>query len=56
MEDKKMLTIKEVAAALSLSPATIRRYIHAGKIKVVKYNQRVYRIPREELERLKSGK
>jgi len=48
-----MKTVNEVAEALRLSRYTICKYIREGKLKAVKMD-RAYRIPDEELERIKT--
>lgn len=52
--DNNMKTVEEVAAALKISPATVRRWVNNNKIKALKQG-RIIRIPEEELERLKRG-
>lgn len=49
-----MKTVEEVAAALKISPATVRRWVNSNKIKALKQG-RVIRIPETELERLMKG-
>lgn len=52
--DNNMKTVEEVAAALKISPATVRRWVNNNKIKALKQG-RVIRIPETELERLMKG-
>lgn len=52
--DNNMKTVEEVAAALKISPATVRRWVNSNKIKALKQG-RVIRIPEIELERLMKG-
>lgn len=52
--DNNMKTVEEVAAALKISPATVRRWVNSNKIKALKQG-RVIRIPETELERLMKG-
>lgn len=49
-----MYTIKEVANELNFKEVTIRKWISEGKIKAVKIMYE-WRIPKEEVERLKRG-
>lgn len=46
------LTVTEVAAALHVSPLTVKRYIYDGKLASVKLPGGQHRIPEEEVERL----
>lgn len=48
---EKLYTLNEVAELLSYSTQTIRRMIKSGKLKVVKFNKRVYRIEEREIKR-----
>jgi excisionase family DNA binding protein len=45
--------VNEVAEVLRLNKYTIYRYIREGKLRAVKLN-RAFRIPDEELERIKT--
>ncbi len=47
----ELLTIKETAAMLKVSPLTVRRHIAAGRLGVVRV-ERAVRIRRDALERL----
>ena len=47
------LTIKQVAKELQIHPATVRRWIREGKLKVTRLGHRTVRITEEEFERLK---
>lgn len=49
-----MYTIKEVAKALNFTERAVRQWIIDGKIKAVKIMSQ-WRIPEEEVERLKRG-
>jgi excisionase family DNA binding protein len=49
---EKLLTIKEVAEALTLSPFTIKRMLKNGVLPFVRINRNVIRIRGEDLERL----
>lgn len=42
-EVEEMLTVKQVASRLQVSDATVRRYIHAKKLKAIKTGQE-YRV------------
>ena len=46
-----MYTVTEVANKFSVSRQTVLKWINTGKIKAVKV-VKVYRIPKEEIERL----
>lgn len=48
----EVLTIGETAAALRVSAETVRRYIRDGVIGYSRPSERIYRIPRSEVERL----
>jgi len=45
----RMITLKEVAERLGLHINTVRRYIHEGKIPVVKFDKAI-RVEQEDLE------
>lgn len=47
----ELLTVSEVAAALRVSPATIRNWIAQGTIVTAPHPGRHHRIPRRELDR-----
>ncbi len=51
----KYLKVTEAAKELGFSRQTILAWINAGKLKAVK-GIKEYRIPEEEIERIKSGK
>lgn len=51
---KRFLTVGEVAGELGLSPGTVRNLIARGLIKARRIGK-WWRIPREEVERLKGG-
>jgi excisionase family DNA binding protein len=46
-------TIQEVADELRVHPWTVRRWIRAGKVKVIRYGHRTVRITEDEFNRLK---
>jgi predicted DNA-binding transcriptional regulator AlpA len=48
----KLLRCNEVADALALKPATIRRWILGRKIAVVRVSPRAVRVPFSEIERI----
>lgn len=52
--DKMMYKIKEVARILGFNEWTVRGWVRDGKIKAVKIMSE-WRIPEEEVERLKRG-
>jgi excisionase family DNA binding protein len=43
--DIELLTIQQVAKWAKVSPKSIYRWIESGKIPVVKFGERTYRIP-----------
>lgn len=49
-----MLRISEVAKELGFTERAVREWVRAGKIKAVKVMSE-WRIPQEELDRLKRG-
>jgi molybdopterin-binding protein len=49
------LTIGEAAAELGVSPDTLRRWDRAGRIKTSRDSRNRRRVPRREVERLRSG-
>jgi len=49
MENKKLLTVKEVAEYLNISELTVKRHLYSGKLKGYKAG-RQWRIKREDLE------
>jgi len=52
--DKKLLTIRQAAKVLSVSPDTLRRWDKAGKLKAVRHpinNYRLYNM--ENIQKLK---
>lgn len=51
MDNKKLLTVEEVAYYLTLSPQTIRRWIKDGYIKSTKIGRKHF-IAQRELDRL----
>lgn len=52
----ELLTIAQVAQWAKVSPKTIYRWIESGRIPVVKFGNRTYRIPaRAVIEQLKKG-
>ncbi|MBA2277078.1 MAG: helix-turn-helix domain-containing protein [Chloroflexia bacterium] len=46
-----LLTVKETAALLKVSPLTVRRYIAAGRLSAVRFGRRI-RVQREAVEGL----
>lgn len=52
--DKMMYRIKEVAQILGFTERAVREWVRTGKIKAVKIMSE-WRIPEEEVERLKRG-
>jgi len=48
--DSNLITVKETANYLKLSPLTIYDYIHSGKLRAVKFG-RYYRIDKIDLLR-----
>ncbi|MFM9420978.1 helix-turn-helix domain-containing protein [Thermus scotoductus] len=53
--NKRFLTVGEVAKELELSPATVRSLVARGWFKGARRIGKWWRIPREEVERLKEG-
>jgi excisionase family DNA binding protein len=51
---KQLHDVKSAARLLSISPWTVRSYIHDGKLKAVRIGRRVL-LCEEELERLIAG-
>ena len=49
---KELLTISEAATHLSIKPDTLRRWVYARKIGVVRMGQKILRIPKAEIDRL----
>jgi len=50
------LSTGEAAAALEVSPQTVRRWIANGQLSVVQLPSGVFRIPRSEIERILTPK
>lgn len=48
----RLLTVKEVAQILGVSPVTIRAWDKSGKIKTIRTPGNQRRIPEEELKRI----
>jgi excisionase family DNA binding protein len=46
----RMLTVKEVAKILQMSPAMIYREIHLGNLRSFCFGKRCYRVAKEDLE------
>jgi excisionase family DNA binding protein len=51
--ETQLLTPPEVASLLQVSPSTLRTWIRAGKLRCVRTLGGHYRVPREEVERLR---
>ncbi len=52
-----MYTVEEFAKIMRVTPLTVRRWIKAGKIKIVQFGKgSPVRISEEEVNRLKKGK
>ena len=49
---ERLLTVREVAQCLSLKEATIRRWILARKIDVVRPNARAVRVPESAVDKI----
>jgi putative resolvase len=54
MDMQDLLTVTEACAILGIHPSTLRRAANAGKIKIVRTPGGRRRIPRSEVERLKT--
>ena len=52
--DKMMYRIREVAQILGFTERAVREWVRTGKIKAIKIMSE-WRIPEEEVERLKKG-
>ena len=50
-----MLTIAQVAEELKVSRRTIKRWVQAGRIKVIRLSPHIVRIEEQEIERFKRG-
>lgn len=51
----ELLTVKEAAALLKVSPYTIYRWVSAGRLPGVRYGRRVLRLRRSDVEAARSG-
>lgn len=56
MQKKQFLTPADVAAELSISPATVIRLIHKGELSAIHVSERIYRVPAASFEMYKTGK
>ena len=56
MQKKPFLTPADVAAELSISPATVIRLIHKGELPAIHVSERIYRVPAASFEMYKAGK
>lgn len=54
IDERDWMTVQEVAADLQLSAQTVRDWIKSGRLRAEKISDRTIRIPKTELERLKS--
>jgi excisionase family DNA binding protein len=53
--DKKLLTIRQAAKILSVSPDTLRRWDKAGKLKTARHPMNNYRVySAQSIEKLKN--
>jgi excisionase family DNA binding protein len=50
-----MYKVSQIAQEFSVSAHTVARWIREGKIKAIKLPGGTYRIPVEEVERIRSG-
>lgn len=50
-----LLTVAEVAVALRVATATVRRHISSGDLKAVRVG-RMWRIPSSEVDRIRDGR
>ncbi|MDD3473515.1 MAG: helix-turn-helix domain-containing protein [Syntrophaceae bacterium] len=48
---KELMTVRKVSQSLSVSTATVRRWIKDGKLTALRLNQRTIRIPSEAIEK-----
>lgn len=53
MTDHEFLTIDQAAALLQVSTMTIRRYIKAGDLDVLRMGQKTIRIPRDAIDKFR---
>jgi excisionase family DNA binding protein len=53
--DKRLLTVKEAAAYLALSPITLYHLVHRREIPFVKLRAKALRFDRQDLDRLVDG-
>lgn len=56
MQKKQFLTPADVAAELSISPATVIRLIHKGELPAIHVSERIYRVPAASFEMYKAGR
>lgn len=49
--NEDLLTIREVADMLSVSPKSVRRYIATGGMPYIRVNQRLYRFRRSDVDK-----
>jgi len=51
MSEQELLTVKQIAELLKVTPATIYRWLDSGKLPRVKFSRRAVRVRRDDLER-----
>lgn len=55
MQEKSFLSPADIAAELSISPATVMRLIHRGALPAIRVSERIYRIPVATFDMYKAG-
>lgn len=55
MQAKMFYSPAEVARELGISPTTVLRLIHAGRLPAIRVSERIYRIPSASYEKYMSG-
>mgnify|MGYP001082697990 CR=1 FL=1 len=49
---RELITVQELASELRVNEHTVLGWIRAGRIKALRVGPRLYRIPREEAEKI----
>jgi excisionase family DNA binding protein len=52
---KQFYSPAEIARELGVSPSTVLRLVHAGRLPALRVSERIYRIPAASFERYKAG-
>jgi len=53
--EQRYYTPREVAEQLRVSPTTVMKLIHDGRLYAVRVSERIYRVPVGAIQRLQSG-